>query len=244
MISNQGLLFIEPGQAASPTPVVDHITRRMCAAFRQAKESDYAYGGIHRCICGAHSSSSDYHLPSGDLTNSLCVHYVAHHRAQVPQQQLARIEAFTFGEVEPTWSELHSPEPILGELPVAVRQALSELEAQIESLNQERKAAVAEQDFEKAFHLRDQADKLKKKKETITRESRIRYAVEHFGAIADPLIKLWWGVKLISTKAASPEVVNYLRAVLESTGQSKILSDRLGSEFDKFVERLKVKNNL
>ncbi|MCC6417308.1 MAG: ATP-dependent Clp protease ATP-binding subunit [Gemmataceae bacterium] len=49
---------------------------------------------------------------------------------------------------------------------------LKELDAQIEQLNQEKEAAVAEQDFEKAAHLRDQADKLKKKKETITKEWR------------------------------------------------------------------------
>ncbi len=51
---------------------------------------------------------------------------------------------------------------------------LKELDAQIEQLNQEKEAAVAEQDFEKAAHLRDQADKLKKKKETITKEWRER----------------------------------------------------------------------
>ena len=42
---------------------------------------------------------------------------------------------------------------------------LKDLDEQIEQLNQEKEAAVAEQDFEKAAHLRDQADKLKKKKE-------------------------------------------------------------------------------
>src|SRR5437588_2006555 len=49
---------------------------------------------------------------------------------------------------------------------------LKEIDAQVEQLNQEKEAAVAEQDFEKAAHLRDQADKLKKKKETIQREWR------------------------------------------------------------------------
>jgi ATP-dependent Clp protease ATP-binding subunit ClpC len=49
---------------------------------------------------------------------------------------------------------------------------LKELDAQIEQLNQEKEAAVAEQDFEKAAHLRDQADKHKKKKEQITKEWR------------------------------------------------------------------------
>src|SRR3982750_3250939 len=51
---------------------------------------------------------------------------------------------------------------------------LKEYDSQIEQLNQEKEAAVAEQDFEKAAHLRDQADKLKKRKETIQREWRDR----------------------------------------------------------------------
>src|SRR3954454_7773205 len=49
---------------------------------------------------------------------------------------------------------------------------LKELDNQIEQLNREKEAAVAEHDFEKAAHLRDQADKLKKKKEQVTREWR------------------------------------------------------------------------
>src|SRR5207247_2487856 len=49
---------------------------------------------------------------------------------------------------------------------------LKEIDAQIEQFNQEKEAAVAEQDFEKAAQLRDHADKLKKKKEQITKEWR------------------------------------------------------------------------
>jgi ATP-dependent Clp protease ATP-binding subunit ClpC len=49
---------------------------------------------------------------------------------------------------------------------------LKDLDGQIEQLNQEKESAVAEQDFEKAAHLRDQADKLKKKKEQSVREWR------------------------------------------------------------------------
>lgn len=49
---------------------------------------------------------------------------------------------------------------------------LKEIDEEIERLNQEKEAAVAEQDFEKAASLRDQADKLKKRKETITKEWR------------------------------------------------------------------------
>src|SRR5579883_180078 len=51
---------------------------------------------------------------------------------------------------------------------------LKEIDEQIERLNQDKEEAVANQDFERAAALRDQADKLKKKKETITREWRER----------------------------------------------------------------------
>ncbi len=49
---------------------------------------------------------------------------------------------------------------------------LKELDDDIERLNKEKEDAVANQDFEKAAALRDQADKLRKKKETITRQWR------------------------------------------------------------------------
>jgi len=49
---------------------------------------------------------------------------------------------------------------------------LKELEEEIERLNQAKEEAVANQDFEKAASLRDQADKVKKKKETLTHEWR------------------------------------------------------------------------
>jgi len=49
---------------------------------------------------------------------------------------------------------------------------LRELDEEIERLNQEKEAAVAEQDFEKAAALRDQADKLKRKKEALLQEWR------------------------------------------------------------------------
>ncbi len=49
---------------------------------------------------------------------------------------------------------------------------LKEIDEDIERLNKEKEDAVANQDFEKAASLRDQADKLKKKKEQIKREWR------------------------------------------------------------------------
>ncbi len=47
---------------------------------------------------------------------------------------------------------------------------LKEIEEEAERLNAQKEEAVANQDFEKAASLRDQADKLKKKKDAITKE--------------------------------------------------------------------------
>ncbi len=49
---------------------------------------------------------------------------------------------------------------------------LKEIDEQVEQFNREKEDAVANQDFEKAANLRDQADKLRKKKAAITREWR------------------------------------------------------------------------
>ncbi len=49
---------------------------------------------------------------------------------------------------------------------------LKEIDEEVERLNKDKEEAVANQDFEKAAALRDQADKLRKKKDLITREWR------------------------------------------------------------------------
>jgi ATP-dependent Clp protease ATP-binding subunit ClpC len=64
---------------------------------------------------------------------------------------------------------------------------LKDIDGQIEQLNQEKEGAVAEQDFEKAAHLRDQADKLKKRKDQITREWRDK-AKETDGIVDEEVI--------------------------------------------------------
>jgi ATP-dependent Clp protease ATP-binding subunit ClpC len=53
---------------------------------------------------------------------------------------------------------------------------LKEIDEEIERLNKEKEEAVANQDFEKAAKLRDQADKLKKKKAAMMRDWRERSA--------------------------------------------------------------------
>jgi ATP-dependent Clp protease ATP-binding subunit ClpC len=49
---------------------------------------------------------------------------------------------------------------------------LKEIDEQVEQLNKEKEDAVANQDFEKAANLRDQAEKLRRKKDQITQEWR------------------------------------------------------------------------
>ena len=49
---------------------------------------------------------------------------------------------------------------------------LKEIDDEVERLNKEKEEAVANQDFEKAASLRDQADKLKKKKQAMTKDWR------------------------------------------------------------------------
>jgi ATP-dependent Clp protease ATP-binding subunit ClpA len=71
-----------------------------------------------------------------------------------------------------------SPEPTIVDLPAEVRRTLEELDAQIEQFNQAKQEAVAEQDFEKAAHLRDQFDKLRKRRETIVRGWPSSYVVD------------------------------------------------------------------
>jgi ATP-dependent Clp protease ATP-binding subunit ClpC len=49
---------------------------------------------------------------------------------------------------------------------------LKEIDEEVEQLNKDKEDAVANQDFEKAANLRDQAEKLRKKKDEITRQWR------------------------------------------------------------------------
>jgi ATP-dependent Clp protease ATP-binding subunit ClpC len=65
---------------------------------------------------------------------------------------------------------------------------LKEIDSQIEALNQEKEAAVGRQDFETAANLRDQADKLKKRKETLTREWREK-SKEIDGVVDEEIIR-------------------------------------------------------
>ncbi len=64
------------------------------------------------------------------------------------------------------------------ELPPDAQQAVDAVNAHIELLNQGKVAAITEQDFETAVHLRDQADRLQQRTRTIRREWHVQYTVD------------------------------------------------------------------
>src|SRR3954466_3868507 len=128
-----------------------------------------------------------------EILKGLRDRYEAHHRVQIKDEALAHAvelsDRYISGRCLPDKAI-----DVIDESGARVRLKamtrppdLKEIDGQIEQLNQEKEAAVAEQDFEKAAHLRDQADKLKKKKENITREWREK-AKEIDGVVDEDVI--------------------------------------------------------
>lgn len=103
------VLFIEPIRLPADEPLIDELTMRMTSALRRARVPDYRYLGIHVCICGARSDSTDRILPNGTGTNTLCVHYLAYHRAEVPAAELDAVRRLPAGAEVPTPYELGAP---------------------------------------------------------------------------------------------------------------------------------------
>jgi hypothetical protein len=84
------LLMIEPAGALTRADKV-HPTR-----------------GHHGCTGRGCRAVSDNvtHLVDGYATNSLAVHYLAHHRDEVPRGELAKVAALNGPDVEPTPAQL------------------------------------------------------------------------------------------------------------------------------------------
>ncbi len=112
MIDPRGIMMVEPGQTTSPEPVIDDLTRKMTAAWRQALLGP-AYRGQHICRCGVMSDNCDHYVGGGRgeglLTNSLCIHYLAYHRDDIPDVELEKVRSLAFGEEEPSEKELAAP---------------------------------------------------------------------------------------------------------------------------------------
>ena len=100
---------------------------------------------------------------------------------------------------------------------------LKDLEEEIEALNQAKEEAVANQDFEKAASLRDQADKLKKKKESLTHDwrekSRETDGIVDNDVIAEVVAKMT-GIPL--TRLSSEDAVRLLQ--MEDELHKKVVS--------------------
>ena len=100
---------------------------------------------------------------------------------------------------------------------------LKEIDDDVEKLNKEKEEAVANQDFEKAAALRDQADKLKKKKDSITREwrekSRDNEGVVDEEVIAEVVSKMT-GIPL--TRMTTEDSLRLMK--MEEDLQTKIIS--------------------
>ena len=86
----------------------------MAAAFQNYKTGSGYQGqfmedamtmGEQVCACGARSTNVDYLLPSGFITNYLCVHYLAWHRNEIPRSELDKVASLPHTFSEPT-SEL------------------------------------------------------------------------------------------------------------------------------------------
>jgi ATP-dependent Clp protease ATP-binding subunit ClpC len=113
-----------------------------------------------------------------EILKGLRDRYEAHHRVQITdkalEQAVEHSDRYITGRCLPDKAI-----DVIDEAGARVRLKamtrppdLKEIDEEIERLNQEKEAAVAEQDFEKAAHLRDQADKLKKKKDSVTKDWR------------------------------------------------------------------------
>lgn len=103
------VLYIQPGRYTSAEPAIDDLTRKMTAAYRAAESNGACWRGFHVCACGVNSTNTDYVLPGGQQTNSLCVHYLAFHRSEVPESELAKVAALDADEREPNAEELARP---------------------------------------------------------------------------------------------------------------------------------------
>src|SRR3984957_7183889 len=164
-----------------------------------------------------------------EILRGLRDRYEAHHRVQITDEALeASVELsdrYITGRCLPDKAI-----DVIDEAGARVRLKamtrppdLKELDDQIERLNQDKEEAVANQDFERAAALRDQADKLKKKKDTINREWRER-SKEVDGTVDEEVvaevISKMTGIPL--TRLETEENTRLLR--MEEEIQKKVIS--------------------
>ncbi len=164
-----------------------------------------------------------------EILRGLRDRYEAHHRVQITDEALeAAVEQsdrYITGRCLPDKAI-----DVIDEAGARVRLKamtrppdLKELDEQIERLNQDKEESVANQDFERAAALRDQADRLKKKKEQINREWRER-SKEVDGTVDEEVVaevvSKMTGIPL--TRLEAEETARLLR--MEEELQKKVIS--------------------
>ena len=111
------LLYVEP-IGTENEPVIDELTKRMTAAFRLGVSDNANWRGKHDCTgkpCWhdnanyVESTNCDYILPNGMQTNSLCIHYLAFHRNEISESELAKVRSLPYGEADPTEQDIYPP---------------------------------------------------------------------------------------------------------------------------------------
>lgn len=113
--STNMILYIEPENDRSAEPLIDDLTKQMTAALRKSRPGVMINGmfkdldslGSHTCVCGAKSDTTEHMLKDEKtLTNSLCVHYLAWHRFEIPQAELDKVTNLPDDSEEPSAQEL------------------------------------------------------------------------------------------------------------------------------------------
>jgi ATP-dependent Clp protease ATP-binding subunit ClpC len=174
-----------------------------------------------------------------EILRGLRDRYEAHHRVQIKDESLdAAVELsdrYISGRCLPDKAI-----DVIDEAGARVRLKamtrppdLKQIDGEIEQLNQEKEAAVAEQDFEKAARLRDQADKLKKRKENINREWREKS--KEIDGVVDKEVILEVITKMTGVPLEQPKY-KLTQVVIESLRQKRQVPDHVLAKLEPLIE--------
>ena len=88
-------------------PIKDKLTQTMKFALQNSEKgianysnldsdgqfykSSKCWRGVHYTDCGEHSSSQDYLLENGMITNSLAVYYLEYYRRSIPRSEIKKV---------------------------------------------------------------------------------------------------------------------------------------------------------
>ena len=125
MVNDKGLLFVEPRKLPGREPLIDDLTKKMTAALNKCEKGTWipegdpqfragdSWKGFHLCVCRAVSSAQDlFYRKQNIATNSLCVHYLAFHRDEIPESELDKVRALPGEYAEPTEDQLFRPKKV------------------------------------------------------------------------------------------------------------------------------------